>query len=106
MANTKLSHIQKAANKAYRDQFINRTGGYIFHFETLGVCVVIRRTGKVMAEFSVSIRAPAEQKYRKSVAEYYAFGRGFQPCRIGPRCDSENLEMEDLASNIAASVIY
>ena len=104
MANTKLTAAQKLRHTGLKTNF-KWQGGRIFHFESVGVCVGIRRTGKEMAEFSVSIQSPKETKYKKKVAEFYMLGREPMPCRV----DAENTFFNadtNILENTAASIAF
>ena len=106
MANTKLCSIEKTQLLSLKTNF-EWLGGKIFHFRDLGVCVGIRRTGKEMAEFSVSIRSPKEKKYKKKVAEYFMLRRCPMPCQVEAKdtvYTDDYATLENIADSIAFSV--
>jgi hypothetical protein len=110
MSNTKLSGQQKQHLQVLRAL---NPDTEIFHFPGTRVCVGIRRVGEKMGEFSVSICAETESKYRKKVGELLVrerleYGQCL-PVELGETdtgewdaCDFDF--MESIAENIARAV--
>lgn len=110
MSNTKLSTAQKYTLQVLRD---TPPGIEIFHFPDNRVCVGIQRTGERMGEFSVSICAETETKYRKKVGELLVRERFYYghslPVVLGETHPAESYEyvrahLESIADSIAAAV--
>jgi len=110
MSNTKLSIAQKQLLKNLRVLYPDTE---IFHFPVNRVCVGIRRTGERMGDFSVSICADTETKYRKKVGELlvrerFYYGQSL-PVVLGDIHSAESYEyvrahLESIADSIATAV--
>lgn len=107
MSNTKLNSAQREFLRDYRAA---QPDTVIYHFPDIRVCVGIRRTGERMGEFSVSICADTENKYRRKVGEYVVRERFADdytlPVWLGDNylCDTETEYLEMVAGNIATAV--
>lgn len=108
MSNTKLNTAQRETLRAYR---VAQPDTVIYHFPDIRVCVGIRRTGEHMGEFSVSICADTENKYRRKVGEYvvrerFTEGQVLPVWLLGSNylCDTESEYLEIVALNIATAV--
>jgi hypothetical protein len=110
MSNTKLTLEQKQLLKNLRVLYPDTE---IFHFPDNRVCVGIRRTGERMGDFSVSICADTETKYRKKVGELLVRERFYYghslPVVLGNIHSAESDEyvraiLESIADSIAAAV--
>lgn len=107
-SNSKLDVIQKAGRKEMRAQF-TRDGGVIARVE--GVTVALKRSGKSMGQFSVSVCSEDEIKDRRKVGEFYALDRFYLGERTPVRlCDTEwELDPDYLmrrAEEIAGLIAY
>lgn len=69
-----LTDTEKRWLREAKCKFI-KNGGIIYHNRKYGVCIVMKRTGQNMGEFSVSIKSPSESEYDKHTGEYYALIR-------------------------------
>lgn len=107
-SNSKLESYQKARRKTLREKFLSE-GGVIVRVE--GVTVALKRSGKSMGQFSVSVCSEDEIKDRCKVGEFYALDRFYFDSRTPVRLLDDDFELDSeylprRAEEIAELIAY